>query len=280
MKNINKYVAVLITCHNRRDMTLECLTALYDAKFPKNHIMDVFLVDDGCSDGTPSAVKKSYPKVNIIKGTGHLYWNQGMRLAWQSAAKKKDYDFYLWLNDDTFLKKNGLNDLIITSQIKENNAIIVGNCSNKVGVFSYGGKSKNGLSKSGNLMPNGSIQSCDRFNGNLVIIPKSVFLKLGYLCDKYLHMYGDIDYGLSARTKNVSIFSTPSFNAYCESNPVPDWLDKNKTPNPIRRIKIMRGPKGLNMSDYIVFRKKFNKSNWLLYVAKAYFKAIFPTKKK
>ena len=280
MKNINKNIAVLITCHNRKLKTLKCLTALYNATLPKNHTIDIFLVDDGCSDGTALAVKKNFPEVNIIEGTGHLYWNQGMRLAWQSAAQKKDYDFYLWLNDDTCLKKNGLNELIITSQIKENNAIVVGNCCNSTGDFTYGGKSKNGLPKSGNLIPNGKIQLCDRFNGNVVIIPKSVFLKLGFLCDRYLHKYGDIDYGLSARNKNISIFSTQSFNAYCESNPLADWLDKNKTPNPISRVKIMRGPKGLNMSDYIVFRKKFNKRNWFLYVAKAYFKALFPTKIK
>ena len=59
MKNINKNIAVLITCHNRKLKTLKCLTALHNATLPKNHMMDIFLVDDGCSDGTALAVKKN-----------------------------------------------------------------------------------------------------------------------------------------------------------------------------------------------------------------------------
>lgn len=87
--------------------------------------MDVYLTDDGCTDGTPEAVRQQFPQVHIIHGDGNLFWNRGMYTAWQEAAKK-DYDFYLWLNDDTFVYPDMLSALLHASQQKENKAIIVG----------------------------------------------------------------------------------------------------------------------------------------------------------
>ena len=64
--------------------------------------LNVYLVDDGSTDGTSEAVKKNFPQVNIIKGDGTLFWNGGMRVAF-SKAMESEHDYYLWLNDDTIL---------------------------------------------------------------------------------------------------------------------------------------------------------------------------------
>lgn len=118
-------IAVLLTVHNRKAKTLECLQRLY-AQLPLDgYQVDVYLTDDGCTDGTPEAVRQQFPQVHIIHGDGNLFWNRGMYTAWQEAAKK-DYDFYLWLNDDTFVYPDMLSALLHASQQKENKAIIVG----------------------------------------------------------------------------------------------------------------------------------------------------------
>ena len=86
--------AILLTCYNRKDQTLECLKSL-----KKNTLFfKIFLVDDGSTDGTAKAVSACYPDVNIITGNGQLYWNRGMHLAWETASKN-DFDFYIWIND-------------------------------------------------------------------------------------------------------------------------------------------------------------------------------------
>jgi GT2 family glycosyltransferase len=74
-------IAVLLTCHNRRDKTITCLDSLYNCLLPSDFQLDVFLVDDGSSDGTSKAVSEKFPSVNVIQGNGNLFWNQGMRLA-------------------------------------------------------------------------------------------------------------------------------------------------------------------------------------------------------
>ncbi|MBP8793116.1 MAG: hypothetical protein KBE41_04435 [Lutibacter sp.] len=43
-----KYIAVLLTCHNRKEKTLQCLEALYLNEIPAGYFLDVFLADVGC----------------------------------------------------------------------------------------------------------------------------------------------------------------------------------------------------------------------------------------
>ena len=68
--------------------------------------IEVFLVDDCSTDGTSTALQIQYPSIKIIQGDGNLYWNRGMHLAWKTAAASKEFDYFLWLNDDTLLEKN------------------------------------------------------------------------------------------------------------------------------------------------------------------------------
>ena len=113
-----KSIAVLLTVHNRKEKTLECLSYLYQQKIPEGYYFDVYLTNDGCTDGTPDAVKQHYPFVNIINGDGNLYWNRGMYKAWETASSTQNYDYYFWLNDDTTLKENALSILVSSSELK------------------------------------------------------------------------------------------------------------------------------------------------------------------
>ncbi len=53
--------------------------------------LSVYLVDDGSSDGTGDAVRQAYPSVSVIRGDGTLFWNRGMRKAWEDALKKNAF---------------------------------------------------------------------------------------------------------------------------------------------------------------------------------------------
>jgi GT2 family glycosyltransferase len=142
-----KTIAVLIACHNRKDQTLNCLQALF------NQIgmgiafkLEVFLVDDGCTDGTAEAIRQQFPQVTIIKGTGNLYWNRGMHLAWKVATETNFFDYYLWLNDDTFLFENAIKKKLEAAEETQNQAAICGSTfSLESKKISYGGNSKEGI---------------------------------------------------------------------------------------------------------------------------------------
>lgn len=51
-----KRIAALLTVYNRCDTTLRCLRELEKQKLPQGFIVDIYLTDDGCTDGTPQRV--------------------------------------------------------------------------------------------------------------------------------------------------------------------------------------------------------------------------------
>lgn len=112
------HIAVIITCHNRKEKTLHCLTNLFEAKKAYGHNevrLAVFLTDDGCTDGTAEAVDQLFDRheIHIIKGDGSLYWAGGMRAAWREALKEKErWDYYLLVNDDTYTFDNLFTEMI------------------------------------------------------------------------------------------------------------------------------------------------------------------------
>lgn len=271
-----KTLAVLLTCYNRKAKTLSCLEYLFRNEIPETYSMSVFLVDDGSTDGTTVAVKDSFPEVNIIKGTGELYWNQGMRLAWQEAINTNTFDFFIWLNDDTELKCNAISQLLDTYHeiVKETKreAIVTGACqeSKTKITFSYGGRTDNGA-----VIPNNTIQLCKYINGNIVLVPKDIYNTIGILSNDYTHGMGDYDYGLRAQENGFLCVTTKEYVAYCETHKrIATWCNPEKTL--AERKKSFISPLGLNIKEYLIFRKKFWPNKWFWFMSIAYVKLYFP----
>ena len=119
-------IAVLMTCHNRKTKTLQCLRSLFEQDdLNKTYSIKVFLVDDGSTDGTAKAVTTNFPMITLIKGNGELYWNRGMYTAWANATLVKP-DCFLWLNDDSALYTDGLKNMLAAAMLTNYQAIICG----------------------------------------------------------------------------------------------------------------------------------------------------------
>lgn len=271
-----KRLAVLMTCYNRCNTTLVCLQALYK----QNTIFDVYLVDDGSSDGTSDAVRANYPAVKILKGTGNLFWVGGMRLAFAEALKE-NYDYYLWLNDDTILDPNVLSKLFATHNdlIEKGfpHSIIVGSTRDAItGKPTYGGavRSKHWYSnKYEFLQPSQEIQECDTMYGNCILIPRSVAQKVGNLDPAFIHSLGDLDYGLRARKLGCSVWVAPGFIGTCSKNSIQgSWVD-TKLPIGDRLRKALQ-PKGFPIRAWTVFARRHSGPFWFLYWFLPYLRAI------
>lgn len=242
-------IAVLLTCHNRKDKTIQCLKKLFAQQgLDVDFIIEVFLVDDASTDGTAEAIKRLFPQVNIIQGNGNLYWNRGMHLAWQTASKTKGFDYYLWLNDDTFLFEGAIQNLLNGAQLSNNKAAIIGSTfSLETNKISYGGNSKEG-----NLLePNGSLQETYSFNGNVVLIPKWVCAKVGILDPIFPHAIGDFEYALRIRKYQLKSFISKDFVGSCEgSEKLPNWCSTSLQLS--KRIQSLYSPLG-NSHPYYFF---------------------------
>lgn len=244
-------IAVLLTVFNRKDKTLECLKRLYTQLPLNGYQVDVYLTNDGCTDGTPEAVMKQFPKVKIINGNGNLFWNRGMYTAWQEAAKK-NYDFYLWLNDDTYVYSNMLCALLKASSLKNDKAIIVGATQSLDGKnITYGGRLSNGK------IPalDGNLTSVQYFNGNIVLVPRYVYNKLGNLDYYFTHSKGDFDYGLRALKAGIEMYQVGECLGVCDLH---ESLDKwcNPKVSFVQRWKMLHRPNGMPPKETFHFEKR------------------------
>jgi GT2 family glycosyltransferase len=216
---------------------------------PTGYLLDVFLVDDGSTDGTSQAVHEDYPQVNIIKGDGNLFWNRGMHKAWEKAAQAKNYDYYLWLNDDTFLFKNALEVMLSAADSTEYKSIIVAaSCSKVTGALTYSGFLSNG----NHIVPVDELVEAHTFHGNCVLISNLVFQKVGNLDPLFHHSIGDMDYGLRAIKYGIKSMIAPGFLANCETHDtLPQWCIPSVFL--MKRIRSLYSPLG-NNQPYYYFR--------------------------
>ena len=228
-------VAVLMVCHNRRDVTLECLSGLFAAIHSLEAIeVAVYLVDDGSSDGTSQAVKTKFPSVHVIDSDGTLYWAKGMRTAWEATvAEQDDWDGYLWLNDDTELYEDAVARILATDN---GDKIVVGELENARADIVYGMRA-DGL-----------------FTGNCVYVPRKVYESLGMICGDYSHAWADSDYALRAKRARISVVSAGVVGR-AEGHPNRPSL---KGLSLCERIKSLRNPKGWNLHDLWLYRRR----NW------------------
>ena len=256
-------ISVLITCHNRKDKTLNILKSIKNQKIEKNIKLIIYLVDDGSTDGTSELVKKFYPDVFLIKGSGNLYWSRGTNLAWRTAVNSNPTsDYFLWLNDDIDLFDNSINNsLNYEKKYNSKNYICVGSTLDPITKQrTYGGirfkPKKYNLINNYDVEPSNDFQSIDSFNGNFVLITKEVFNRIGYLDKLFIHNGGDTDYGLRAHKLGINIVLMPDYVGTCIKN-------KNK----------FKSIKYYNLDMYH-FMNRYLKTFKYIYIIKWYFKYL------
>ena len=242
-------LAVLMTCHNRKEKTINCLKNLFSQIIPSGVTFEVFLVDDGSSDGTGKEVKEQFSEVHVIEGDGNLFWNRGMLLAWERALNRSECTHALWLNDDTMLNKDALSVLIGCSK-RHPGAIVVGSVEDSEGVISYGGyQVKNVL-----LKPDKEELPCCLFNGNVVLVPKEVSDRIGLLDKKFSHAMGDFEYGRRATRNGIHCYVTPIIGQCNRNGNYVRWMDTNYSL--MKRLKLLYSPLGENPFEAFYYVKE------------------------
>ncbi|MCX6454848.1 MAG: glycosyltransferase [Actinobacteria bacterium] len=252
MGNNSKTVMVLMTCHNRAELTeVAIFSAKNSAKFAN---IDLFwaVTNDGSSDDTPQVLIKNCENLRIIEGDGNLYWSRGMRAAWDGGSGFFDpCDYVLWLNDDVNLLEIGIQEMIESMHIGDA-SIVAGACAqdDKLEIFSYGGFSLKGKrpTRFKQVPPDCAVQRIDSFNGNVVLMKWEVAQKIDI--QQFSHMFGDIDFGLRARRAGLNLVTTRAYVGVCyRDSPDFRWLAPEK--NMHERLSEFFGKKGLNYRDLL-----------------------------
>lgn len=274
MEKEKNLLAVIMTVHNRRETTLECLRRFYQCRIIERYDVDFYMMDDGCTDGTAEAVAAHFPQVTILKGDGSLFWNRGMYYCWKEAIKKY-HDFYLWLNDDTMLFDKSLDVIFTDLNCAGGHAIISGCCcdSETQSITTYGGSIGQHI-----VSVNGHIQLVEYMNGNFVLIPNTVVDKIGIIDPYFRHSAGDTEYGLRAKKNGIPVFVSSDYVGICNRHA---WVCKSMDARYSfrERLLFINTPWGARPKESFYLYNKYEnfwKGVYMWFIA--YFYCFFPKK--
>jgi GT2 family glycosyltransferase len=273
-------IAAMACSYNRIEKTkafLESLTAQY---IPGEYSLDIYILDDKSPDGTANYIRQEYPAVDLIEGSGSLFWAGGMRMLWQYVKSKKDYDFYLLLNDDVKLFDNALGRLLDAYQKSTNKGnIILGSVkSPDLKTITYGGRRLlNGYNGDSQLLipDDNQLLECQLGNANICLVDKITVDKIGILSDWYIHSFADFDYTLRAIRKGGKVWVAPGYYGSCDYDHGRPWMSADRSLKD--RINYMRSPKGLESVSYLKYIKEFFPLNYPAAFFKLWLKTLFPS---
>lgn len=274
-------IAVLITSYNRKDKTLRCLKSLFNQiGLNESFQITVFLLDDNSTDGTTQAIIENFPAVKIIHGSGSLFWAGGMRKAWTEATKTGiAFDFFLLLNDDTILYESTITNLLHDYSMLDKEALLTAPTTDPVlKNTSYGGSKliRKGFSQFTILNPNNSHpQLCNLANANILLVPFSIYKKIGILSDKYTHGLADFDYSLRANKNNIPTYLATHPGGTCENDHGNNWKSAG-TSTLKERVNYLYSPKGLAYHEYLYYIKIHFPKELPLAVIKLWAKTLYP----
>lgn len=257
-------ICVLVTCFNRREMTLAAIEAV-KASTARPDCLRIFLTDDGSTDGTGEAVRAAHPDVTIVTGDGNLFWNGGMLAAWEAADR--DADFFVWLNDDLEVHPGALDYLLQTyfeAAEEDPRVIVAGKIRSRDGTSdTYGGRVRAGSLSRIRFRPMRDDETlCDTFNGNFALIPALAAIEIGMNDPVYSHSMGDMDYGLRARKAGWRIIQTPHPVGFQDANPISYSRPLDTSWVALKRF--MTHPKGTPVKEWLHFTRRHAGTFWWL----------------
>lgn len=274
-------LSVVIACHNRKRLTIRCLSSLFSQNLGNDVELDIYIVDDGSTDGTATVVHELFPEVKIISGDGNWYWCKSMRIgiaeALKSTPKPKSV---LLLNDDVELFPNAIE----TAWRKQTNVMKDGDRSKMLIAGATKdistGRTSYGLRHRGLMVdPNGHWQFLNNsfeINGNFLLISDTIFDTVGNLSRRFSHSMGDSEFGYRCASNGIGACLAPEYVGFCDLNRPPYWKDP-EIPM-LRRLYLLHTKKGNPPWEYLFLAKQRLPYAWPLSLVKLYLIAINPNR--
>jgi GT2 family glycosyltransferase len=224
-------IASIILTYNDFEKTKKSINSLIESNLP-NDIEHFIIVIDNCSsdkyiEGLKNLQKKysNFEKIKFIFNKENLGFSGGNNVGISYALEKINADAVLLINNDAYLEKNTLNELL-NFLFSDPNIGIVGPTicyyGNKDKIWHGGGFFK--ILKMGiiNVGKNKSFDEISKMQPIEVdfislcvaLIKKEVFEKIGFLDQNFFLYYDDTDFCYRAKKAGFKLIYIPHLRAY------------------------------------------------------------------
>lgn len=266
-------VTALVASHNRRDSTLRALAAFFAQDVAENHSLAAVLADAGSTDGTARDVAAGFPRCSVIQVPATEFWASAMAVA-ERSARSSPPDFLLWLNDDVELFPDALRALLDVAD-RAPGAIVVGSLVDpETGATTYGGVQRasrwHPFQFTTNQASDHSV-AADAFHGNVVLVPRMVYERVGVIDGSFGHGLADYDFALRARKAGARILVAAGAVGLCARNSMyGTWADPTMPLS--ARWRHLLGPKGRPPRQLARYLRRHGGPAWPLLWTAAYLK--------
>ena len=103
-------VSLIVTAYNEEEAVERTLECCFAAEYPP-HKLQVIVVDDGSSDGTPAALKRALARWPQLKVVG-FQENKGKREAMAAGARVATGDILLYVDSDSFMRRDAIRKIV------------------------------------------------------------------------------------------------------------------------------------------------------------------------
>lgn len=102
-------IAVVVLNYNKKQDLLEALGSIYESDYPD---FTVTVVDNDSSDGSADAVAEQFPQADLIRNPVNSGVSKGRNTGWRQAKARYDFDYVIFLDDDTVVTRDFLSQLV------------------------------------------------------------------------------------------------------------------------------------------------------------------------
>jgi GT2 family glycosyltransferase len=223
-------IEIVFPCHNRREITLQCLRSL--ARIDKTGLdVHVIIVDDGSTDGTSDAIRAEFPETEIIAGDGNLWFTAGTNRGIE-AALKYEPDYVLCINDDEIFDSRFLRRMVDTAEANPRSVIgaLLVLWDDMKTVFQVAPRWKTWQGGWRHLMQQTVHTVPDKpfevgvIVGNCVLIPTEAIRECGLMDERNFVNFGDAEWTPRMRKRGWRLLIEPRARVFCQPNLPPKSL--------------------------------------------------------
>jgi GT2 family glycosyltransferase len=223
-------IHVIIPTFNRLNYTITCLNSLKRQDNSKE--LNIIVIDDRSTDGTKKYLKKNFPKITILSGTGSLFWGGAVHYGINYVLKISQFlDWILLVNNDVELSSDAISNLLRAAEKKKRKAL--------VGSLTVNAYDRETVIKSGTVVEswffnktkhileekkisqifNKNPLKVDFLTGRCLLHPIEIFKKVNnYDAKRFNHYGADDEFSMRVKKYGYSTLLCPSSVVFLKKN--------------------------------------------------------------